>query len=356
MLGKEMRGAVSPGEPILEVKNLTKTYRTYERGHTMREIAVNLIRRRMKEVPAVKGISFTVARGEIVAFLGPNGAGKSTTLKMLTGVLHPTSGEATALGMTPWKQRRQYVRRIGAVFGQKSQLIWDIPPIDAFYMNKAIYGVPDAAYRETLNRLTALLGVEELVRKPTRQLSLGERMKCEFIMAMLHRPELVFLDEPTIGLDVMAKEAIRGFIRDMNREGVTFILTTHDLDDVEALAERVIVINDGDIVFDGGLDRLRGLLGDKKSVRIATEAPIPDEPTPGAALIKRIHACEVELEIDTGAIPLKRFIQICNEQYGIQDMSITPLPIEAIIKELYGRKGSGENGRLMESVAASANG
>lgn len=356
MLQARQPAGGSDREPILEVNNLVKIYRTHERGHTLREIAANLIRRRVKDVHAVKGISLTVARGEIVAFLGPNGAGKSTTLKMLTGVLHPTSGEAKALGMTPWKQRRHYVRRIGAVFGQKSQLIWDIPPVDAFYMNKAIYGVPDEAYRETLNRLTALLGVEEVIRKPTRQLSLGERMKCEFIMAMLHRPELVFLDEPTIGLDVMAKEAIRGFIRDMNREGVTFILTTHDLDDVEALAERVVVINDGDIVFDGGMDRLRGLLGDKKSVRIVSETPVPDEPTPGAALIRRIHPCEVELEIDVRAIPLKRFIQVCNEQYGIQDMSITPLPIETVIKELYGRKGaSGENGR-MESAAASANG
>lgn len=361
--GYGMWRGTSAKEPVLEVRRLVKTYRTYERGHTLREIAASLIRRRVKEVHAVKGISLTVARGEIVAFLGPNGAGKSTTLKMLTGVLHPTSGEAKVLGMTPWKQRRQYVRHIGAVFGQKSQLIWDIPPVDSFYMNKAIYGIPDKAYRETLDRLTELLGVADLIRKPTRQLSLGERMKCEFIMAMLHRPELVFLDEPTIGLDVMAKEAIRGFIRDMNREGVTFILTTHDLDDVEELAERVVVINDGEIVFDGGMDRLRGLLGDRKSVRLVTENPIPDEPAPGVLLIRRHHACEAELEIDTRVIPLKRFIQLCNEQYGIQDMAIAPLPIETIIKELYGRKGApGENGRpsenglSMEGIAASVNG
>lgn len=320
---------------MIEVKHLTKTYTTHERGHTLREITANLFRREMKEVHAVKDISFSVAQGEMVAFLGPNGAGKSTTLKMLTGVLHPTSGEVKALGLTPWKQRSAYVRRIGAVFGQKSQLLWDIPPIDAFYMNKAIYGVPDAAYKETLERLTSLLDVEGLIRKPTRQLSLGERMKCEFIMAMLHQPDLVFLDEPTIGLDVIAKENIRDFIKDMNRQGVTFILTTHDLDDVELLAERVIVINNGEIVFDDGLHVLRSRLGEKKTVRVTTDSPVPDVSMPGVRLVQRMHACEAELEVDVEVVPLKQFIREFNEQFGIHDMSIEPRPIEAVMKELY---------------------
>jgi ABC-2 type transport system ATP-binding protein len=320
---------------MIEVSNLSKTYMTHERGHSLREITANLIRRPMKEVQAVKEISFSVGQGEMVAFLGPNGAGKSTTLKMLTGVLHPTSGEVKALGLTPWKQRSEYVRRIGAVFGQKSQLLWDIPPVDAFYMNKAIYGVPDREYIRTLDRLTTLLEVGDVMRKPTRQLSLGERMKCEFIMAMLHGPELVFLDEPTIGLDVIAKENIRDFIRDMNRQGVTFILTTHDLDDVEMLAERVIVINHGEIVFDDGLNVLRGRLGEKKAVRVTTDIPLPDMPMPGVVMIKRIHESEAELEIDMEITPLKDFIRYFNETYGIRDMSIEPLPIEVIMKELY---------------------
>ncbi len=320
---------------MIEVSNLSKTYMTHERGHSLREITANLIRRPMKEVQAVKEISFAVGQGEMVAFLGPNGAGKSTTLKMLTGVLHPTSGEVKALGLTPWKQRSEYVRRIGAVFGQKSQLLWDIPPVDAFYMNKAIYGVPDRDYVRTLDRLTTLLEVGDIVRKPTRQLSLGERMKCEFIMAMLHGPELVFLDEPTIGLDVIAKENIRDFIRDMNRQGVTFILTTHDLDDVEMLAERVIVINHGEIAFDDGLNVLRGRLGEKKAVRVTTDIPLPDMPMPGVVMIKRIHESEAELEIDMEITPLKDFIRYFNETYGIRDMSIEPLPIEVIMKELY---------------------
>jgi len=320
---------------MIEVNQLTKTYMTHERGHTLRETVKNLFSRPMKEVHAVKEISLSVKQGEMVAFLGPNGAGKSTTLKMLSGVLHPTSGEVKALGLTPWKQRNEYVRRIGAVFGQKSQLLWDIPPVDAFYMNRAIYGVPDADYKRRLEQLTTLLDVSEIMRKPTRQLSLGERMKCEFIMAMLHGPELVFLDEPTIGLDVFAKDTIRDFIRDMNREGVTFILTTHDLDDVESLAERVVVINHGQIVFDNTLHELRGRLGEKKAAKVTTEAPLPDHTIPGVTLLKRVNESEAELEIDTGILPLKQFIRQFNESYGIRDMSIEALPIDSVMKELY---------------------
>ncbi|MGM0884967.1 MAG: ABC transporter ATP-binding protein [Bacillota bacterium] len=327
---------------MIEVRNLTKTYMTHERGHTLREVAKNLIRRPMKEVRAVNDLSFTVEQGEMLAFLGPNGAGKSTTLKMLTGVLHPTSGEVRALGLIPWKQRREYVGRIGAVFGQKSQLLWDIPPVDAFYMNKAIYGVPDRDYRATLDELVTLLDVGDVIRKPTRQLSLGERMKCEFIMAMLHRPELVFLDEPTIGLDMIAKENIRGFIRSMNRQGVTFILTTHDLGDVEMLAERVMVINHGEIVVDDSLGGLRSRLGDKKSVRLTTESAVPDIRQQGLSIIECIGPLEIEIEIDSSVLPLKRFIREFNEAYGIIDMAIEPLPIEAIMKELYSEGAKSE--------------
>lgn len=320
---------------MIEVRNLTKTYMTHERGHTLREVTRNLIKRPMKEVKAVQNLSFTVPQGDMLAFLGPNGAGKSTTLKILTGVFHPTSGDVKALGLVPWKQRRQYVGRIGAVFGQKSQLLWDIPPVDAFYMNKAIYGVPERNYKSTLDELTELLQVGDIIRKPTRQLSLGERMKCEFIMAMLHRPEIVFLDEPTIGLDMIAKENIRHFIRSMNSQGVTFILTTHDLEDVEMLAERVIVINHGEIVVDDSLGVLRQRLGDKKSVRLTTESIVPDIRIQGITVTDRKGPQELHLEIDTNLLPLKRFIREFNEVYGIVDMAIDAIPIESIMKELY---------------------
>ena len=178
---------------------------------------------------ALKGISFSIKKGELLGLLGPNGAGKSTTIKILTGILFPTSGKVESFGYVPWKARKKYVAHIGAVFGQKSQLVWDIPPIDSFYMNKAIYDIKTEDYKKRLNKMVAMLEAKELIKKPTRQLSLGERMRCEFIIAMLHNPEIVFLDEPTIGLDVIAKEQIRVFIKEMNNRGVTFILTTHDM-------------------------------------------------------------------------------------------------------------------------------
>lgn len=320
---------------MIEVKNLSKSYYTFERGHTMKEVIKTLIHRPMKEIKAVNDISFAIEQGEMLAFLGPNGAGKSTTLKMLTGVLHPTAGEIKSLGLIPWKQRKQYVRKVGAVFGQKSQLIWDIPPADAFYMNKAIYGIDDRKYKQTLDELVELLGVSEIMRKPTRQLSLGERMKCEFIMAMLHSPELVFLDEPTIGLDMIAKESIRSFIRKMNEKKVTFILTTHDLEDVELLAERVIVINHGRIVVDDHLNGLRSRLGNKKAVKLTTDQPVSNELPSGVSLIRRHGKNEIELEINTAILPLKPFISLFNETYSIIDMTIEALPIDSVMKQLY---------------------
>ncbi|MFD2611200.1 ABC transporter ATP-binding protein [Paenibacillus gansuensis] len=321
---------------MIEVRGLRKSYKTYERGHTLADAFKSLFYRKPIEVEAVKDISFQVGQGEIIGFLGPNGAGKSTTLKILTGVLHPTSGEVNIMGYVPWKQRKPYVANIGAVFGQKSQLLWDIPPLDAFYMNKAIYGLSEASFRSTLDDLVQLLEVENVYRKPTRQLSLGERMKCEFIMAMLHRPQIVFLDEPTIGLDVVAKENIRTFVRKMNEEGVTFVLTTHDLDDVEQLAQRVLVINHGELIFDDHLAALKGVLGNHKRVRLVTETPLPDEIGPDAFVIERISPYEIKLEVDSSGQSLNRFIRSCSERFSIVDISIEEVPIESAMKQLYG--------------------
>lgn len=320
---------------MIEVKNLYKIYETHTRGHGIREVFKSLIYRPTQKINAVNNISFTIDRGEILAFLGPNGAGKSTTLKMLSGILHPTSGEVNSLGLVPWKNRKVYVKRIGAVFGQKSQLIWDIPPVDAFYMNKAIYNISDEDYKQTLDELVELLDVQEIMKKPTRQLSLGERMKCEFIMAMLHKPELVFLDEPTIGLDMIAKQNIRTFIRKMNKQGVTFILTTHDLEDVEQLANRVIVINHGEIIVDDSLDGLRSRLGKKKSVKLKTELAVAKELPAGVQILSKKNKTEIELEVDVDLLALKPFIAYINETFGIIDMTINALPIEAIMKQLY---------------------
>lgn len=320
---------------IIEVAELKKTYIHYERGGSFFEAVKSIFSRKALPVEALKGISFTIEPGELVGFLGPNGAGKSTTIKILTGVLYPSSGRVKVAGYVPWRDRVKYVAGIGAVFGQKSQLIWDIPPVDAFLMNKAIYRIPEKQYRVTLDMLVSLLEVERHIKTPTRQLSLGERMRCEFIMAMLHRPQIVFLDEPTIGLDVVAKEKIRNFIREMNDQGVTFILTTHDLDDVERLAKRVILINRGQIIFDNTIGALRGYLGKKKFVTVYTAKPLVTAAFPGMKIINPLSEYQMEMELDMEAVELNTFIRHIDEKYEIKDLTIEEPPIENILKSLY---------------------
>ncbi|MEJ6951478.1 ABC transporter ATP-binding protein [Natronospora cellulosivora (SeqCode)] len=320
---------------IIDVKDLNKTYKSYQRENNFLATLKSIFYRKTDYIEAVKGISFSIDKGELIGFIGPNGAGKSTTLKILTGVLYPSSGDVNIMGYTPWKNRKKYVSRIGAVFGQKSQLIWDIPPIDAFYMNKAIYNIADKEFANNMNRLVDLLGVEEIIKKPTRQLSLGQRMKCEFIMAMLHNPEIVFLDEPTIGLDVVAKESIRNFIKEMNQEGVTFILTTHDLGDIEHLAKRVIFINNGEIIFDDSIDVLKKYLSDKKYIKLKTDKAMDVLSMPGLKYQEIISDKEFNIELDNSYIKIKDFIEIVNNKAGILDMNIQELPIERAIKVLY---------------------
>lgn len=320
---------------IIEIENLKKVYTTYERGSSFFDTLKSLFVRKKIEVHALKGISLEIEEGELLGFIGPNGAGKSTTLKILTGVLHPTSGHVSVMGFVPWKQRSSYVGNIGAVFGQKSQLIWDIPPLDSFEMNRAIYSIPKNEYKKRLNLMADLLGVESVIRKPTRQLSLGERMKCEFIMAMLHDPKIVFLDEPTIGLDVITKDRIRGFIREMNSQGKTIILTTHDLGDIEHLAKRVVMINHGSIVFDDALDALRSYMGARKLVTLSTHAPLPDLGLPGVAVKTRQSDFHAELELDISLTGLNQFIEYVNKSSSIKDMSVQDLPIDEVIKNLY---------------------
>lgn len=329
----------------IEISGLTKTYTTWNRGSTLSEVLKSLVKREKSEVHALRGIDLSIDSGELVGFLGPNGAGKSTMLKILTGVLYPTSGDVSVMGVCPWKDRKKYVAGIGAVFGQKSQLVWDIPPVDSFMMNQAIYRIPDADFKRTLDRLTEMLSVREQMKQPTRNLSLGERMKCEFIMAMLHNPRIVFLDEPTIGLDVIAKDRIRSFIQEMNREGVTFILTTHDLDDVERLARRVIVINHGSLVFDDSIDSLRRHFGAKKIVTAACSSPCfggPDgaelDLPAGVTLLSRLSASDVELECDTSVTDLASLIRLVSETYGLRDLAVEDVPIETVIKELYAKE------------------
>ncbi len=320
---------------IIKVEHLTKTYTTYKRSTGLGAVLKSLFHREKVLINAVDDISFHIKEGEICGILGPNGAGKSTTIKMLCGSLYPTAGKIDVCGLEPAKERRKYVFWIGAVFGQKSQLIWDIPPADSFRMNKAIYGIENDVYEKRLNELVEMFEVADIIHKPTRVLSLGERMKCEFIMAMLHDPKVVFLDEPTIGLDVIAKGTIRDFIRKKNQEGTTFILTTHDLEDVEQLADRVIIINHGKKVFDDSLPKLRTNLGEKKIIELVLNKPIKTEQLENVQILEQKSPQELTLEIDISDYPIGESIKMLSEKLDIQDISVKELPMDRIIKQIY---------------------
>ncbi len=325
---------------IIDVKNLNKEFVTYHRGHSLASILGSLFARKKKIVHAVNDISFCLEEGELVGFLGPNGAGKSTTLKILTGILHPSSGTVHVMGYVPWEDRKRFVAKIGAIFGQKSQLFMDVPPLDAFYLNKAIYNIPTAAFHSRLALLVELLDVGDIIKKPTRQLSLGERMKCEFIMAMLHDPKIVFLDEPTIGLDVIAKQKIRNFIHEMNKKGTTFILTTHDIADIEYLAKRVIVIKSGDLVFDDTIQALRRKLGNIKLIAVSARSGLPEIVHPGIKMVSRQSDLEAEIAVDCDVIDIVDCIRLISERAEIKDINIQDLPIENAIIDLYKKESA----------------
>jgi ABC-2 type transport system ATP-binding protein len=330
--------SVNEKQTVISVRDLKKEYLTHDRGDTFRETLKSLFVRKKTVVQAVNNVSFRVAQGDIVGLIGENGAGKSTVIKILTGVLFPTGGEVRVLDYVPYRDRSRYTAHIGAVFGQKSQLIWDIPPLDSFRLNKAIYAIPDGVYAEQLRRMTVLLKLEDVIRRPVRALSLGERMKCEFVMAMLHRPRVVFLDEPTIGVDLLAKESIHGFIREMNGDGVTFILTTHDLDDIEQLAHRVVILNKGEKVFEDELAVLKRYLGDKKTVRVIARDALPPVGgflRPGVALLESVSEKEAVLQVDNGVLPMNEFLARLSDFGKVQDISIKEIGIAELIKAIY---------------------
>lgn len=252
---------------MITVEHLCKTFRTANRSAGLSSALKSLFHREYKEIKALDDISFKIPDGEMVGYIGPNGAGKSSTIKVLSGILTPDKGECLINGRVPWKERREHVRDIGVVFGQRSQLWWDVPVIDSFELLKDIYKIPQNAYRDRKEELTELLKLGDVLRTPTRQLSLGQRMRCEIAASLLHNPKILFLDEPTIGLDAVSKIAVRGFVQELNKKyNTTVILTTHDMQDIEALTNRIMLIGKGRLLLDGSLEEFKALAGENESL------------------------------------------------------------------------------------------
>ncbi len=316
----------------ISINSLAKTYSVPEREAGLAAALKSLVHRKTRDVKAVDEISFSVEGGEVVGFLGPNGAGKTTTLKMLSGLLYPTSGEVDVLGHTPSKREREFLSQITLVMGQRNQLIWDIPVIDSLERNRAVYRIPRSEYRDTLEELTDLLDIEELLSRPVRNVSLGERMKCEIAAALLHKPRVLFLDEPTIGLDVTMQRRIRDFVAEYNRKyGATVLLTSHYMADVEALCKRVIVIHHGHILFDGDLADLVTRFSPHKTIIVELETENTDLAPYGDVVEADGNRYSLRVpKSDTPQITAR----ILSDQPVI-DLTIEDPPIEEVIEQVF---------------------
>ena len=323
--------------PLIVVDRLTKTFRVAERRPGVWNAVAGLVRRRHRSVEAIKDVSFTLAEGELLGLIGPNGAGKSTTIKILCGILEPTGGRCEVGGLVPWRERVRHVARIGAVFGQRTQLWWDLPVVESFELLRDIYRVPPDRYRPVVDELIARLDLERLLATPVRQLSLGQRMRCEIAASLLHEPRVLFLDEPTIGLDAVAKLAVRDFVKTLNRtRGVTVILTTHDMHDIEALTERVIVIGKGTILADGSLTSLRrGALAERRLlVHFAGE---PASIMIPGVTVRHREGRSLVLAFDPHAISAHRLIAQIAASYVVEDVHLEEPPIEEAIARFYAK-------------------
>jgi len=321
---------------VIEVRELRKTYISHKKEPGFLGSLKGLIRRKYIRTEAVKGISFSVEEGEFVGYIGPNGAGKTTTLKLLSGLLCPTDGEAKVLGFVPWERKDDFRRQIAFVTGQKTQLWWDLPAIESFSLSKEIYDIPNKIFDERVDYLTSLLSVKDLLDIPVRNLSLGERMKLELIGSLLHNPAVLFLDEPTIGLDVVSQKQIRDFLKEYNRtQKATIILTTHYMRDIEDLCERVIVINNGNLVFDGALTALSQTYTQNKLLKIMFVDGVPDEIEQFGNVISR-DGHKVVLEVERGRIG--RAAQELLSNFTVEDITIEEIPIETVIREMFTSK------------------
>src|SRR5712692_1544094 len=320
--------------PIIEAVDLTKVYRVTQKKEGLLGAVRGLYRRDYKEVRAVDDVNFSIEPGEMVAFLGPNGAGKTTTLKMLSGLIYPTSGAARVLGFVPWERADAFRRRFSLVMGQKNQLWWDLPAADSFQLHREIYSLPAAEFQRTLGELTELFQVGSLTRQPVRELSLGERMKMELIAALLHQPQLLLLDEPTIGLDVVAQATIQKCLRDYNsRHGVTMLLTSHYMRDVEALCSRVLVISHGKVIYDGPLAKITEQFGQSKLVKLHYDGSPPPEDLSRFGEITCCADPVVDLKVERTRVA--EVLGTILDRYTVIDVSVQDPPLDQVIARLF---------------------
>jgi ABC-2 type transport system ATP-binding protein len=332
---------------MIEVRQLSKSYRVHKRPPGIAAALRSVLRRRYETVQAVEDLSFEIAEGERVGFLGPNGAGKTTTLKVLAGLLHPSSGTVRVGSYVPHTRDPRFLQLITLVMGQKQQLLWDLPPAETYAMNRAIYDIPRAQAEETVRTLVELLEIGDLIRKPTRQLSLGERMKCELVAALLHRPRVLFLDEPTIGLDVSMQAKMRDFIRDYNEKfGAAVLLTSHYMDDVVALCPRVVVIDHGRLLYDGDLRELARKVRPDKHVTISLSAPV--SPADLARIGTVVSANGVQAVLSVPSAQASTAVRDALATLPIVDLTIEEAPLEDVMRELFGAKKAGPGGSPSE--------
>ena len=321
--------------PLIEVNNLVKDYKLNVRKKGLLGSIQSLLIPEYKMKRAVDNISFTIDKGEMVGFIGPNGAGKSTTVKMLTGILVPTSGQISIGGLSPHKDRRKNAMRLGVVFGQRTQLWWDLPAIDTFELLRYIYKIPEKTYKQNMNLFNDLLEINEFISQPVRQLSLGQRMRADIAAALLHDPEIIFFDEPTIGLDVIAKEKVREFIRYINRDkGTTMLFTTHDMQDIEKTCRRMIIIDEGTTIYDGTVEHIKESYGTSRTLVVDFPEVIDGIDIPGVEVVGE-KGRKKWLRFQKDEVQISNLIYELTQKYGIIDLTVQEPEIEGIIREIY---------------------
>ena len=320
---------------VIKVTNLTKEFKAKQKEAGLKGSLKSIFKPEYKFLKAVNKVSFNVKKGEMVGFIGPNGAGKSTAIKMMTGILFPSEGKISVLGHNPQKERKKLAFKIGSVFGQKPQLWYHLPAIDTFNLFAKIYELDDVVYKKRLKRLTEMFGVESFLNQPVRKLSLGQRMRCELIASLLHRPKVLFLDEPTIGLDIVVKKKMRELIRKLNKEeGITVILTSHDMEDVESLCKRLVIINHGKIVYDGSTKKIRKDYLTKKRIIIILDEKVNDLGIKNVKFLYR-GAYKHAIEVDTAKYPVREVIKKILSKHKVNDITIHDPPIEEIIEHIF---------------------